>query len=216
TFFESSKSLSWIAQKNSKKRVEFAGGPAIRLTISRTVASRYALAIAAVAAAFVLRAAFAPVLGDQAPLVLFLLPVMVTAYFGGVGPGIFATALACGAGAAITLLPPGATRAISADDLLRAGLFMLEALLASWLIGSRAHALRTAKRALEDLREREQRYELVLSGADAAIWDWDVSNKRVDYSSRWKHLRGLSGSESSDSEDEWINGIHPDDRDRVL
>ena len=71
------------------------------------------------------------------------------------------------------------------------------------------------KRMEESLREREQRYELVVAGAEAAIWDWDVPSRRVMYSPRWKELRGLAESEVGDGEEEWIERVHPDDRDRV-
>jgi PAS domain S-box-containing protein len=66
------------------------------------------------------------------------------------------------------------------------------------------------------LRERDERYELVVAGAEAAIWDWDIPRQRVLYSPRWRQLRGLAESEVSDSEQEWLQGIHPDDRERVL
>ncbi len=72
------------------------------------------------------------------------------------------------------------------------------------------------RQAEEALRDREKRYNLVVAGAGAAIWDWDVPNKRVDYSQRWKQLRGLSDAEVSDSEEEWSQRIHPDDVERVL
>ena len=72
------------------------------------------------------------------------------------------------------------------------------------------------KRAEEALHEREERYELVVAGAEAAIWDWDVPAKRAVFSPRWKELRGLSDGEVSDREEEWSNGIHPDDRERVM
>ena len=68
----------------------------------------------------------------------------------------------------------------------------------------------------EALRESEERFELVLAGAGAAIWDWDVLRKRVLFSSRWKQLRGLSDPEVSDREEEWSSRIHPEDRERVL
>lgn len=71
------------------------------------------------------------------------------------------------------------------------------------------------KQAELALREREQRYEMVLLGAEAAIWDWDVVHRRVIYSPRWKQLRGLTDAEVSDSEDEWKSRIHPEDCDRV-
>lgn len=72
------------------------------------------------------------------------------------------------------------------------------------------------RRAEEALRDRERRYELVLAGAEAAIWDWDVPAKRVVYSPRWKQLRGLSDDEVTDQEEEWSSRIHPEDRERVM
>jgi PAS domain S-box-containing protein len=72
------------------------------------------------------------------------------------------------------------------------------------------------KRRDQLLCDREERYELVLAGSGAAIWDWDVPGERVVYSSRWKELRGLSDDEISDSVDEWRNTIHPDDVERVM
>jgi PAS domain S-box-containing protein len=70
--------------------------------------------------------------------------------------------------------------------------------------------------AEDALRDREQRYELVLAGAGAAIWDWDVLAKRVVFSPLWKQMRGFDDGEVSDREEEWTSGIHPEDRERVL
>jgi PAS domain S-box-containing protein len=67
------------------------------------------------------------------------------------------------------------------------------------------------KRAEEALRELTTRYELVIAGANAAIWDWDIPNKTVVFSPQWKALRGYDGPEISNREEEWSNGIHPDD-----
>ncbi|MFH0726747.1 MAG: MASE3 domain-containing protein [Pseudomonadota bacterium] len=66
------------------------------------------------------------------------------------------------------------------------------------------------------LRERTERYQLVVAGSRAAIWDWDVPNKRVFFSPQWKALRGYAEGEVSDREAEWRSGIHPDDASRVL
>jgi PAS domain S-box-containing protein len=70
-------------------------------------------------------------------------------------------------------------------------------------------------RSDQALREREQRYELVLAGAEAAIWDWDLINKRVVYSPQWKQLRGLADDEIGDNEEAARDRIHPEDYPRV-
>ncbi len=67
-----------------------------------------------------------------------------------------------------------------------------------------------------ELKKIIDRYELVLEGAQDAIWDWDVSNKRVHYSSRWKALRGFAEDEVGNDENEWSAGIHPEDKARVF
>src|SRR5262245_11151693 len=54
---------------------------------------RYFVAIAATAVAFIARFLLKSVLGDVAPLLLFTLSVVVSAWYGGLGPGLLATAL---------------------------------------------------------------------------------------------------------------------------
>jgi PAS domain S-box-containing protein len=66
------------------------------------------------------------------------------------------------------------------------------------------------------LRESHARYELVLEGAGGGIWDWDVPNRRVHFSPRWKQIRGYAANEISDSETEWSENIHPEDAPRVM
>src|SRR5262245_16158643 len=54
---------------------------------------RYFVAIAATAAVFTIRFLLGSTLGDVAPLVMFTLSVVVSAWYGGLGPGLLATAL---------------------------------------------------------------------------------------------------------------------------
>jgi signal transduction histidine kinase/ActR/RegA family two-component response regulator len=54
---------------------------------------RFAAAVSVVLVVFALRAALAPLLGLQAPLLPFLLGVLICAYLGGRGPALFASAL---------------------------------------------------------------------------------------------------------------------------
>jgi len=72
------------------------------------------------------------------------------------------------------------------------------------------------KRTEAQLRESVQRYEMVLDGATGCIWDWDIPNKKVHFSSRWKTMRGYTDEEISDSESVWSDNIHPDDKQAVM
>jgi PAS domain S-box-containing protein len=85
--------------------------------------------------------------------------------------------------------------------------------------GRRLTAVRdiTERKQMEEaLRERTERYELVLAGAQSAIWDWDVPGRRVHFSARWKAMRGYSDDEIRDGEEDWSAGIHPEDAARVF
>src|SRR5262245_63769878 len=54
---------------------------------------RYFVAIAATVAAFTARFLLKSALGDVAPLIMFTLSVVVSAWFGGLGPGLLSTGL---------------------------------------------------------------------------------------------------------------------------
>ncbi len=71
-------------------------------------------------------------------------------------------------------------------------------------------------RAREEIRDRESRFDLVVRGAGNGIWDWDLRNGQVYFSRKWKEIIGYTEEEVSNSEKEWMDRIHPDDRARVL
>jgi PAS domain S-box-containing protein len=72
------------------------------------------------------------------------------------------------------------------------------------------------RKAEDKLRGVVSRYQLIMDGAGAGVRVWDVANKRVEFSPKWKAMRGYADDEVSDNENEWAEGIHPDDRERVM
>ncbi|HTE39199.1 MAG TPA: ATP-binding protein [Steroidobacteraceae bacterium] len=65
------------------------------LLANRHWLTRYFAALVCVASCAAIRYALIPVLGDQAPLMPFVLVVLVSVILGGLGPGLFATLLSC-------------------------------------------------------------------------------------------------------------------------
>jgi len=61
------------------------------------------------------------------------------------------------------------------------------------------------------LTENEQRWLYALSGARDGVWDWDIANDRVYYSSRWKEILGYHQYEIKPDICEWEDRIHPED-----
>uniref|UniRef100_B8HNN2 histidine kinase n=1 Tax=Cyanothece sp. (strain PCC 7425 / ATCC 29141) TaxID=395961 RepID=B8HNN2_CYAP4 len=66
------------------------------------------------------------------------------------------------------------------------------------------------------LKASEERWQLVLKGANDGIWDWDLTTNRVFFSERWKNMRGLNQEQVSDRLEEWSRSIHPDDYNCVM
>ncbi len=64
------------------------------------------------------------------------------------------------------------------------------------------------------LRESEQRYALAVSGANDGIWDWEIREDEVYFSSRWKGILGYSDGEIADQVREWFERVDQRDRER--
>lgn len=72
------------------------------------------------------------------------------------------------------------------------------------------------ERALADtVRESEERYALASMAAHDGTWDWDVSAGTVYYSPRWKQTLGYADEVIGDQPAEWLERVHPADRDEL-
>jgi diguanylate cyclase (GGDEF)-like protein/PAS domain S-box-containing protein len=71
------------------------------------------------------------------------------------------------------------------------------------------------KRAVEDLRDSEERYALAMRGANDGLWDWNLVTNEVHWSTRWKAMLGYEEEGIGVSSDEWLTRVHPEDIDRV-
>lgn len=70
-------------------------------------------------------------------------------------------------------------------------------------------------RAASEAQRTRIRDELILEGAGSGIWDWDLSAGAVEYSARWKAMRGCEGQSIAETIDVWLDGIHADDSARI-
>src|SRR5262245_53510558 len=115
---------------------------------------RYGASILAFGAASLLTNALWPFL-DPVPTPLFFAAVMVAAYYGGLVPGLLASDLSTAA-MDVFFTPPFNTLDFTVGNLVRAGVFMLVAIIISSLNATRM-------RLMEDLRERELEREGLLA-----------------------------------------------------
>lgn len=71
------------------------------------------------------------------------------------------------------------------------------------------------EKMVAELREREERLDLVLRGTNDGIWDWDLETDEVYFSPRWKSMLGYREEEIPAHFDAWRQLLHPDDADGV-
>ncbi len=68
------------------------------------------------------------------------------------------------------------------------------------------------KKSEEAVRESEERYAMAAQGSNDGLWDWDLRNNAVYFSSRWKSMLGYADDEIGHQPEEWLGRVHPDDR----
>ncbi|WP_267383172.1 PAS domain S-box protein [Cyanobacterium sp. uoEpiScrs1] len=68
----------------------------------------------------------------------------------------------------------------------------------------------------QELRESEQRWQLVLQGTNEGIWDWNLKTDELFFSHRWKEMLGYQDEDLSHHFDTWKMLLHPQDRKGVM
>lgn len=141
-------------------------------------AAGYAAAAAAVAATYLVRLSAESILGDRAPFLLFVLPVVVAVLVSGRGPAAFAGLLSLFAG--FSLLDPAGR--FTAGNLLQSVLFVLVCGGVGWLehrlTRQRTLASRAA-RQLELLVEAASGYAIFMVDAQGIVTSWNRGAEEV-------------------------------------
>ncbi|MCD6052043.1 MAG: hypothetical protein K0Q55_3461, partial [Verrucomicrobia bacterium] len=74
------------------------------------------------------------------------------------------------------------------------------------------HARKTAE---EELQRSQKRYELVLAGSGAGLWDWNLDTDECYFSARFREMLGLSEAEFPNHFNSFLERLHPDDVPRM-
>jgi PAS domain S-box-containing protein len=104
------------------------------------------------------------------PAALFFAAVMVSAWYGGLGPGLLATVLSSLAVNYFFFEPLHSLNITNLNLIVPLIVFILTAGLISWLNESRRTAQRKAEESLKSLRESEIRFDLLTESNEEALW----------------------------------------------
>ena len=61
----------------------------------------------------------------------------------------------------------------------------------------------------------EYRDSIAAGCAHVGLWDWDLATSSIHFSPYWKSMLGYGDSEIGNHPDEWLDRVHPSDRQRV-
>ena len=83
------------------------------------------------------------------------------------------------------------------------------------LVGGFNRVLGILSQREQAVKDSELRWKFALEGAGDGIYDWNVQTNQEQYSKRWKEMLGYTDDDILPLHQEWVEHIHPEDRDRV-
>jgi signal transduction histidine kinase len=138
----------------------------------------YGTALVAVGVAYLFTEALRAIL-DETRLLFMVGAVGVAALYGGLGPGLLASALATLA-SAFFFLPPQRSLDISYDDFVHLMAFVVVAVLLSWLSGSRRRAAEALREANDRLESRVWERTAALTAANEELQEEIAERKKAE------------------------------------
>lgn len=79
-----------------------------------------------------------------------------------------------------------------------------------------ARDITSLKHAEAALRESDERFQLAVSGSAVGIWDWSIVRNEYYLSPQYKALLGFDEREWGFNRSDFIERLHPEDRERAL
>jgi PAS domain S-box-containing protein len=162
---------------------------------------RYGVAIASVVLALLSKLALEPLIVQETPFLLVFAAVIVSAWYGGLGPGLLATVTA-GLATDYFFLPPVNAFSGFGGETIPLVLYTLEGLLINGIVVGLRHArqraeasTREAESHQEQLRQSEERYRVVAETASDAIFMIDADSEILFVNSAAEKIFGYAGDE---------------------
>jgi PAS domain S-box-containing protein len=162
----------------------------------------YPAALASVGGAVILLRLLAPFLGQGVPVTVFVLAVTLSAWLGGVGPGLLATAASLLVVHSLSLKPDTVLPITRSGYAVRLGLFALVGTAISVISETRrraaaraAAALAQAEQGREELGQSRAEFQRIVETAQEGIWQIDGEGRTV-YANR--HLADMLGYRTED------------------
>ncbi len=175
----------------------------------------YLLAVVATAAVGLVRYALSGVLDEKAASIPFVVPVIVAAWYGGLRPGLLATALGTLVGNYLFVPPNYSLVVESVAEAVALGLFVVCGVTISGL----CEAMHVARRRVDGdrvrLRASEERFRLAADAVNGIIYECDFATGHVERTRGLYEVLGHRPDDVPPTQAWWLEQIHPEDLKRV-
>src|SRR5512133_516073 len=184
----------------------------------RSLLLRYGLAILAVGIGLAVYCGLSKWLGSDLPAFVTFYPgVIVAAWFGGLGPGLFATALAALAVDCWIQEPLGLFAVSNLRDGVALGLFTCLGIVLTVAADryQRSQEKLSAFNRKKALYESEERLRFALEASHTGAWDLDLVDHTANRSIEHDRIFGYSGLLPEWSYEKFLEHVLPEDRETV-
>ncbi len=167
----------------------------------------------------------------ESPFFVFLVAVVISGLYGGLGPGLLATGLGALAGSYFLLQSDASPAVQQLSTYLRIVQFVIAAALINWGVHAQRrvalHAVETARIREEALTSEqaarrlaeaaEKRFHDLVQGLEAIVWEADTSPFRFTFVNQpAERILGYPVQEWLTRPDFWKRVLHPEDREWVV
>ncbi len=180
---------------------------------------RYAIAIALVVLATIVRQLLDPVMGDRRPMTTYLFAIMLVAWYCGSGPTLLAVFLSMASSTYFFLQPRGSLTVVSPTDQVSLLIFMTLGLFIALLTEQlyrakeRGEWQQLQRKGELALIESERRFRQLADAMPQMVWTLGPDGMADYYNERWYEYTGLFPEAQGD--DSWEPAFHPDDVQRT-
>ncbi|MEO5931036.1 MAG: PAS domain S-box protein, partial [Candidatus Kapaibacterium sp.] len=189
---------------------------------SRPRVVSYVVALLSAAIAILLKTSLNSLVPNSSPYLLGLAPVMVAAWYGGLGPGILATIIVAVAGNYLYAEPRWSFLLGTPGEVLHFLLFIVEGILISALSAMLHRSRRSAERQAEEarmheetLRQSEERFRIAAGCASDLTYEIDLRTGIIEWFGDIDGRLGYAPGKFPRTAQARLEMIYPDDRPMV-
>jgi two-component system, cell cycle sensor histidine kinase and response regulator CckA len=187
---------------------------AYRMAPDASAIWRYGVAVATVLAGTGLRLAIHQALPEYSPYLVFILAVIISARFGGPGPGLAGTLLSTLSATWFFIEPVHSFGIAAAAAAWVLALFVTTAVLISLLVGGLRDSLLRTARAESHLRESEERFRTLADGVPQLVGMADAAGWFFWFNRRWNEYTGSTYEQTKRWG--WLSAVDSEARPPIL